>query len=313
MRELKKVNLQLSLILIIQLILVLFVWWPFQNESHSKKSLFSELNWDEIKSITITDQKNNIVLEKVNNQWVVPDQFNFPADSNKVAGIFDKLKSIQPGFVVGQTENSFKRLEVSKEKFQKKISFSKDQGFYLGTSPQFRKIHIRRFEDKEVFSTDQIASYDFPMDSKEWLNKVLLKVDSSKVQSIKIQQGKEQWVFIRKPSGEKDNEKDVWQLDGRTVNKSKFDGILRTLSNLQLDEVLGTEEKKEYGLEKPKAIITVTYEQEGKEMEKTIWIGGQKESNYFAKLVDSSYRVSIPSYQISSMLNANKKDFFAVN
>jgi len=302
MRELRNTNFRLSLVLLVQLLLVIWIWWPQKSETFIQSGLFDGMNWEKLKTISIKDQEEELVLIKTNDQWIVPDQFDYPADKKKLAEIFKKLKGLNSGFIVGQTQNSHKRLEVSNDQFQKKVSFSKDLGFYLGTSPQFKKVHIRRFTQKEVYTTDQLSSYDLPTDSNNWIEKNFVKIDSAKIKSIELQRGKEKFLFIRVKSKEEDKEKEVWKLDNKTVDKSKFDPILRNLSGLRLTKVFGNKEKREYGLKKPNAVITISYEKEGKVLQKTILIGKKKENDYVGHLQGSSFYVAVSSYQLKNLL-----------
>ena len=62
----------------------------------------------------------------------------------------------------------------------------------LGTSPGFRKVHVRRPNEKEIYTVN-LNTYDMPVADTEWLDKALLSAKD--VRRIKGEQGSD--IIIR--------------------------------------------------------------------------------------------------------------------
>lgn len=281
----------------------------------------------------LADEDKTIELKKEVGQWVVPDQAHYPADPEKISKFIEKLEKMETGLLVGQTQPSHERFEVSDKKFQRKVQFAlasgeKDDshGFYLGSSPRFRNVHIRRFGQDKVFTTDQIASFDVTMNSNDWLQKKLMDVRSEDVFAIEIQRGKEKLKFTKVekaatklPEASEDSvsstptKEFVWKMGNQEVNKSTFDSILRNLSSLRLNQVLGKEDKKEYGLKKPQLVVKISYQKDAGTKEKVISIGQKDEADYYVKMADSPYYVKVAQYQLKSILETKKQEFVETN
>jgi len=118
------------------------------------------------------------VLSKVDGKWQLPDYHQLPANQSKVLDILNTLETTKIGWPVATTESSRERFEVSDEGFQKKVVLSQGdkeiQTLFLGTSPGFRQLHIRRSGEDEVYAV-KLNSYDFPSQNTNWLDKTLLQ------------------------------------------------------------------------------------------------------------------------------------------
>jgi len=165
-------------------------------------------------------------LKKVNGQWQLPDYFDLPADQQKVDNILDTLKHTQSGWPVATTESGRERFEVADDKFQKRIVLSDGdkalQTLYLGTSPGFRQLHVRRAGEEDVYSV-KLNSYDFPDQSDKWLNTNLLQTNGD-------------IAALSGPDFSFDKHGDQWQLkEGKgEVVTSELDKMTQALGTLHV-------------------------------------------------------------------------------
>jgi len=331
-----QINRNLSIFFAAQLVLLVIFWWPKGSETVGKKYLLEDYPWSEFHAFTIMDGTKEVSFVKENEEWLVPDHHRYPADPEKIGDLFQKLEKIQIGYVIGKTKPTQKRLGVTDGKYQRKILFQKkpgdkdksQEGFYLGTSPQFRKIHMRRVDQDNIYITNQIATYDFPVTGENWLNKKVMDIDSKDVVAIELsrKRGKETFRFtktekeiiidpIKTEEGEEaSNEpkfETIWLLGKKEVNKSVFDGMLRKLSRLNLSEVLGKEEKRDYGLKNPQVQVKITFKTgEGEEtQDKVLAIGRKEEADHIVQMKDSPFYLKVASHQLKAVLKTTRKEF----
>jgi len=119
-----------------------------------------------------------ITLSKVDGKWKLPEYHQLPANQSKVADILNTLETTKTDWPVATTESSRERFEVTDGNFQKRVVLSQGdkevQTLYLGTSPGFRQLHVRRSGENEVYAV-KLNSYDFPSQNTTWLDKTLLQ------------------------------------------------------------------------------------------------------------------------------------------
>lgn len=316
MKTISNLNRNLSLVLLLQVILVLGVWWPKNSKTMTHPNPLSSVDFSNISHVEIFQggaTPKRLVLEKKAGVWVVPDQEGFPADEKMIDRAFAQLKSLALNVPVANQPSSHKKLQVSDDDFQRKIIFengekSKPLGFYLGSSPQFKQVYLRAMGDDAVFASDQVSPFDFSVEARDWVQKSLMGISSEMLQSITIKRGQETLSFSKT---EKKDEKTAafWVLNGKEVEPGAMDPILRNLADLQLTQVLGQQEKPEFGLDRPKVVVTVKFKDKHQEVqEKTFTIGKPKSGDFVARVSDSAYLVGLAPYQVNPMIESKIKD-----
>ncbi len=112
---------------------------------------------------------------------------------------------MQLGWAVANTASSHQQLEVADDNYQRRVSISSGDDsaeILVGTSPGFKRSHVRKEGADEVYSV-AINTYDLPTNTTDWLDKSLLQIEG--VSSVTLNgealvQQDEQWVF-----GDSDN------------------------------------------------------------------------------------------------------------
>ena len=136
--------------------------------------------------VVISDSDNTVTLSKSGDRWVLPDLQALPANQRQLTDVFEKLSALQAGWPVATTSSSQARFEVSDEKFQRRIQLYQGddlvEDFFVGTSPGFRKVHVRQADDDAIYSV-LLNSYELPAQGDQWLDKTLL--GASAVTAIK--------------------------------------------------------------------------------------------------------------------------------
>jgi len=316
MKAISHINKKLALILLLQVILCLGVWWPKDSKTMTHPNPLAAVEFSSMSHLEISqggETPKHLTLEKKGGIWVVPDQQNFPADEGMIDSAFSKLKSLALGGPVARQSSSHKKLQVSEADFQRKVAFdggdnSKAVGFYLGSSPQFKQVYLRAMGEDEVFTSDKVSAFDFSVESKDWVQKSLINISSEMLQSIEIKREHET-LKISRSEKKGDETPGSWLLNGKEVKPGALDPILRNLSDLQLTQVVGQQEKPEYGLNRPKAVVGVKFlDKDQKLQEKTFTIAKLKSGDFIARVTGMEYLVGLAPYQVNPMIESKVKD-----
>ncbi len=176
----KKIPL-LAGVLVLQLVvaLSLFLWEGDRSGNFTTEPLMS-FEPAQLDKLIVSDGDSEVVLSKKGEQWQLSSA-GLPVTDDKLDRLLEKLKGLQTAWPVTTTSSSHERFEVSDNKARRKISlYQGDKAvaeLYVGTSPGFKKSHVRVDGQDEVYALE-FNAYDAPATTKEWLDKSLLAVKS---------------------------------------------------------------------------------------------------------------------------------------
>ncbi|MDE1464654.1 DUF4340 domain-containing protein [Spartinivicinus poritis] len=236
-----KLKTWLTGLLAIQLVLVVGLFWrsEHQQQQNIQQPLFG-FNLADVTKVIVSDSDNRVTMSKSGDHWVLPELANLPANHDKLTDVLAKLESIQTGWPVATTTSSHERFDVSEDKFQRQVQLYQDDklvgSVLVGTSPGFRKAHIRKPEDDAVY-TAQLNSYELPVKGNDWLNKSLLAAGSvDNIKSIegtdyRLEKSDDSWVLSESK-----------QSSSNAANATKLDMVkaqqlATALANLQVQGV----------------------------------------------------------------------------
>ena len=189
-----------------------------------------------IDKLVIADADNHVTLQKSGDQWQLPELHALPVVDKKVPELLDKLRATKVSWPVTTTTSSHARFELTDDNFQRRVElFAGDKKVgevLLGTSPGFRKVHVRRPGEDDVYSVS-LNTFDMPVADTEWLDKTLLSAKDLK--QIKgpdytLQKTDDQWSF----AGEANDATDAESLK---VDTQKAQELANALSNLRIIDV----------------------------------------------------------------------------
>lgn len=133
-----------------------------------------------INRIEIADASTNVQLDKAANRWQLT-QSGLPVDNEKITALLDKLAALRLTWPVANTASSHERFDVGDAKFQRKLRLYEGDKlhaeFYLGSSPGFKKVHLRRAGDNQVYAVS-LSTLDASTQTDDWLNKSLLATNN---------------------------------------------------------------------------------------------------------------------------------------
>ncbi len=173
-------NLKLGFLLVVQiLIAAVLLGMQAHDRQHEDRPLLP-VSFSEVDEIRILEQgKAPVVLKKEDN-WVLPEQQNLPVDAGRIQELENALSSVRLGWPVAQSSSSATRFKVSENAFNRKVELLDDGKpqltFYLGTSPGYRKQHLRLVSENEIFAA-QLALHVFNSNDQSWLDKSVLALN----------------------------------------------------------------------------------------------------------------------------------------
>ncbi|MEC8056891.1 MAG: DUF4340 domain-containing protein [Pseudomonadota bacterium] len=225
----KKIPL-LAGILVLQLVVAfsVFLWSETRTGDFSSEPLMSFVP-AQLDKLTVSDGVSEVVLSKKGEQWQLSGT-GLPIAEDKLDRLLEKLKGLQTSWPVTTTSSSHERFEVSDSKMRRKISLYQGDKtvaeLYIGTSPGFKKSHVRVDDRDEVYALE-FNAYDVPATTKEWLDKSLLAVKSvTKIKGKGYSLSKEGESWLIDPLQEK-----------REINTDNVDKLVKAVGAFKILDV----------------------------------------------------------------------------
>ena len=170
----------LAALLAVQLLLSALLFWPReeQGEDEARTPLLRLV--DGIDRVVMSDAESSLLMTLTDAGWRMPEYHGLPVDTAKLERALSDLPRLSRGWPVANSAAAGERFEVAEDSFQRRVEyFTGDiqQGaLYVGTSPGFRKVHVRVGDEPAVYSVEY-NSFDLPVTEAEWLDKTLLQLE----------------------------------------------------------------------------------------------------------------------------------------
>ncbi len=244
----KKLILICAVLVLVQTGLVVLTNTVTQSDkSSANKGALLSIAASEVSELLLEDEDNHeVLLQKTEGTWRLPALASFPADNARVQRILEQLTEKQRGWPEATTVEAASRFKVAGDRFERKLTL-RDKGktlkvVYLGSSPGLRKIYFRVDGDLEIH-TIAIAPYELEVDADSWIDPRVL------------QRKPEQVVGVELPGLQLTRQKNGLQLADLKPEEEmvaeKRDSLVKQLTGLTINAVLGNEDKPEYGLDAP--------------------------------------------------------------
>lgn len=314
----------------IQILVLLFIvqvgfaiginFYQPQNSDSTGNDKLVAAKTDNIDHVTIEDSEGaKVVLVKTGTDWKLPDQSNFPADSNKVDGLISKLSGLHEGLPIATSSGAVKRFKLAKDDFERRITLAKGDAtkavLYFGTSQGTHQIHARRDDQNEVYAVT-MGSYDAPAKADDWIDSTALQISADDI--VKMDVDGLSLVANKAPvakttdatSADKDaasaaaksaagenadmadqdkaDTKTVWEIANAAPDQKLQPAAASTLAamvaKVRISSVLGTDAKPEYGMDRPVLKLSLTIKGKDQPVEYLIGKGDGKDGDYTLKL-----------------------------
>ncbi len=264
----------------------------------------------EVDEFTLQGSNNEkIYLVKKDNNWLIKEPLEFPADSDRVQRFLGLLAGLEVGTPIADSSDARKRFSVSADDFERRIALSskgeKLVELFLGTSPGMRRIHARLADSDDIYAIP-MSAYDAPIIAQSWEDKSILSVSEDSIFSFEI----DGFTFLKSEVDGTDGEpKASWISDGfaddKDINEEAVQEFISLIAKLTFDEVVF--DGKKHALEESAFKVTVLIE------------GGQKTEYQFFGPENEGYSVSVStrperfkltSYQAAPIFDAYKQKNF---
>jgi hypothetical protein len=257
----------------------------------------------------------SIELAKEGTQWVIVAADNYPADGTKVQELLDKIGKLKARGDVLTKATYHKKLEVADDKYQRLVTLThdgKELKFYLGTSPSFKSIHLRKAGSNEVLQASELTSWEVGTRAWDWVDRTYVKYPEKDLWSVRVQNKQGGFDLDKSADGS-------WSAKGVSgpLKKTVVDDMTRKVATINLEEPVGKNEKPEYGLSDPLATITIvtgTSTIAGKmpdEMKTdVVRVGAKldKDNRYYVKASTSPYVVQVATWGLEPLVTKGPKD-----
>ena len=174
-----KLRLWLGGLLMLQLLLAALLLLAESRSGPSGHEPGPLLNFDkgQIDKIMINSDSDEVTMRMDENHWSLPGLDGLSVNRSKLDAMLEKLAKLQTNWPVATTADSHQRFDVSEEKFQRRLRLYRNEEqigeLFLGSSPGFRKTHVRAAGEDEVYAV-ALNTYDFPAKNDGWMDKTLL-------------------------------------------------------------------------------------------------------------------------------------------
>jgi Domain of unknown function (DUF4340) len=302
----------LAALLVVQIAVAALVLWPREAAVAGGEPLLAGIEADQVVRVTISDLVDGqIQLAKVQGAWVLSGTGDYPCQEDAVPDLLDKLLAIDASRLVSEQETSHKRLRVSAEDPMRKIELVQAdntfQTLYVGTSPSYSVSHVRLDGQDQVYLASGLSSSDAAVSAASWIDTLYLQVEQDQVTAITLENTNGRFVFTKDEAG-------TWTMDGlqaeETLDESAVSGLLGRISSLRMLVPLGKEEKSDYGMDAPGAVVTVRAG--GETTVLTIGAQGGEDNAYAAKSSASPYYVRMAEYAAGDWVDKTRDDFLTL-
>ena len=313
----KRHNQILAGILVVQIILSVFVFWPKSASTGASEPLFPDLEAGDIVALTIADaDDNSIQLKKVSGDgstelaevWVLPDADDYPAQLDKITPLLDKIVGLTTGRLVTRTDASHKRLQVDPDDFMRRIDVETTdrtkRTLYLGSSPKYGATHFRLDGQSETYLTSELSIWDTKADAASWVDTAYLSVPQDDITKITLENINGTFTFTEDHEGN-------WTMAGlaadETLDEAKVTALIQRAASVNMISPLGKEKLAVYGMDQPNAVVTL----ETGDKTTTLRVGVQDpdDNSYVVISSESPYYVRVSEYSVKDLVEKARDDF----
>jgi hypothetical protein len=310
----KRHNLILTVVLVVQVGLSVFLLWPRTTAGTEGEPVFADLEPGDIVALTIQESEGKLVrLRREAGEWVLPDAGGYPASAERVTQVLDALASLSTDQLVARTEPSHRSLQVADDDFLRRILIESSDGktsiVYLGSSPRYGASHFRVFGQDEVYLTSELQSWDVGASASSWIDTAYVSVPREDIVKVTLANPKGTLVFKKEsPSGEGAAS---WAVEGlapdEEIDNASVNSLVYQVASVAMQEPLGTEERESYGLDTPTA--TVTIETADDTIILQVGATDAQDAAYVVKASSSPYYVRVQKWNLNYVVEYGRADF----
>lgn len=300
-------------VLVLQIVVAAIVLFPRPTASGEGERLFAGVEAERIVGLTITGADGErIHLAKVDGGWALSEADDYPVGEGKVPPLLDKLSGLEAARLVTQTSGSHKRLGVAEDSYERLVEFEMDDGthhrLFVGTSPSFGVAHVRAAGQDEVYLASDLSASEVGVQATDWADRNYFSVARDQVVALTLENESGRFEFAKKG--------DAWTMQGlasdEVLDETAVETVLSRATSVAMLRPLGREEKAEYGMGKPSAVVTLqTSSEEGGERTYVLRVGAKDPADNGYTLIssESPYYVRVNEFAVKDLIEKVRDDF----
>ena len=296
-------------VLVVQLVFIAVAFWPRAAATGAGAPVFPDLPASDIVALTVTDADgNSIALRKEGDGWMLPEADGFPAQSDKISPVLDKITGLTTSRLVTRTPASHRRLKVSSDDFVLRLDFETVGGaqhtLFLGSSPQSGALHFRVDAQPETYLTGDFSTWETRAEAAAWIDAAYVNLDSAEIDRMTLENANGSFTFTR-------DEEDNWTMQGlgpdETLDQTAVDGVVQKAASLVMERPLGKADRSEYGMDRPNAAVQL----ESADATITIRVGAMdpEDESYVVISSESPYYVMVAEYSVQELVEKTGDGF----
>lgn len=243
---------------------------------------------------------NSLLLARRGDKWLLPQSDDFPADKGGVDRLLDKLDAMKKGWPVATTSGATRRFKVADDQFERKLGLMSGEQtlaeLYVGTSPGFRKVHVRPADEEAVFATD-FNTWEASTKVDDWIDKAVLAIEEEEV------------VRVDMPgyalTGEGGEFRVVGLVEGEDTDRAASRALVRRLVGLRVQSLLGTEAKPNYRQDAPDLEIMLT--RKGGDVLRYSFSKPEEDGYYVLKRSDLVHYFKVPEFTVDPIKDSARE------
>lgn len=266
----------LTVLLVVQIALAVGFKYADHLKANAAGKKLIEADLSKVDQIVLEKKggKEKVVLRKTNDNWTLPDHYNFGASKESVDRLIEKLKGLSAGWPVATTDDAASRFKVAGDDFEERVVLKSGNNdlatALIGSSAGFNKVHLRLDKHNEIYSVE-IPSKEVSTSFGDWIDREAVAMERDDIQEV---------VLPQLTLARKGKEFEI-SYDGKSapLDSGSAGEVLENVAGVSISAVLGIDEKPEYGLSEP----VLTY---------SVSLKNKNVLNYrFGKLKDTNFYV----------------------
>jgi hypothetical protein len=312
----------LGILLVVQVLMAggfnLSTLWPLTQPGAAPLVSISQAQVNRI--VLEGPDHSKVALSKEGRNWLLPDLGQFPADSNRVNSVLEKIVGSKTGTPIAVTAGAKARFKVDDENFERRITLAENDKtlatLYVGSSPGPRRSYVRADGSDAIFALE-LAAYDVPVQLADWEDKTVLHLAKNDITALEVAGLRiEQTALPASSSPDKQTDNPphpavtppTWEAKGlegghrQELKSEAIDKLTRVLADLSFEKVLGRNLNQEYGLEKP--LLTITLSRKTGDTLTYLLGKNPKNDDYTLKVSNRPEYFRVASYRATALLEA---------
>ena len=309
----------LIVLLAIQIAVGVAVFWPRTVASDTGGPLLAEFSAQDVVELIISDgDDNRLALTKQGDDWVLSEAGDYPAKSEDVISLLEKIEGVQTNRLVTQTEASHNRLGVAGDDFNRRLEITLADGsshnLFIGSSGGAAATHVRADNQAEVYLTGELTAFEANAQASGWIETLYFSLPQTATTKLTLENENGTFEFVRVD--------DSWTLTGLADDEVLMEGAVTTLlgqaSSVRMTAPIGTEAQAAFGLDNPSATITLETRStsSGQAPDETfiLKVGAQDpdDNSYYFNASNSPYFVQVSEFTGNNFVNKTRDDFLEI-